>query len=53
MMQQSDGSIIIDTQINTDGAGVGGRKLQKELGRVIDNAEKAADKVKKALILVK
>lgn len=48
MMQQSDGSIIIDTQINTDGAGVGGRKLQKELGRVIDNAEKAADKVKKA-----
>ncbi len=26
MMQQSDGSIIIDTQINTDGAGVGGRK---------------------------
>ena len=48
MMQQSDGSIIIDTQIYTDGAGVGGRKLQKELGRVIDNAEKAADKVKKA-----
>ena len=42
----SDGSIIIDTKINTDGIANGERRLQKEFERVADSAEKTGEKIK-------
>lgn len=36
----SDGSIIIDTKINTDGIANGERRLQKEFERVADGAKR-------------
>ena len=40
----SDGSINIDTKINTDGIANGERRLQKEFERVADGAEKTGEK---------
>ncbi|MFR4784874.1 MAG: hypothetical protein ACLUAR_20105 [Pilosibacter sp.] len=40
----SDGSIIIDTKINTDGIANGERRSQKEFARVADGAEKTGEK---------
>lgn len=42
----SDGSINIDTKINTDGIANGERRLQKEFERVADGAEKTGEKIK-------
>ncbi len=45
-MGQYDGSILIDTKINTDGAEEGTRSLKTVLDRVVSSTQKAGNKVK-------
>ena len=44
-MEQYDGSVRIDTKINTDGAEKGTRNLKSEFEKIVSSAQKAGDRV--------
>ncbi len=45
-MEQYDGSVLIDTKINTDGADKGTRNLKSVFDRIVLSAQKAGDRVR-------
>ncbi len=45
-MEQYDGSVLIDSKINTDGAEKGTRNLKSEFEKIVSSAQKAGDRVK-------
>lgn len=45
-MEQYDGSVLIDTKINADGAEKGTRSLKSVFEKIVSSAQKAGDRVK-------
>lgn len=45
-MEQYDGSVLIDSKINTDGAEKGTRNLKSEFEKIVSSAQAAGNKVK-------
>ena len=45
-MEQYDGSVLIDTKINADGAEKGTRNLKSVFEKIVSSAQKAGDRVK-------